>query len=160
MKIVNIIIVNCLTINFIFNLTNKYINIAITNAVVIAFPVFILVSILSPRDASNVPVFAAVTSKYTKLLFIYSKNFINNGARAIATPPKHSLIKLSLASFFFAVLVPAFIILYDRIKTAIKIKVPEIIAKTLYQFIVLFHNSLVKGDKLSLFCLLLKISSS
>ena len=47
-NIVNIIIVNCLTINLIFNLTNKYINIAITKAVAIAFPVEIDVSILSP----------------------------------------------------------------------------------------------------------------
>lgn len=83
------IIVNCLTINFIFNLTKRYMNIAITNAVVIAFPVFILVSILSPSDASNVPVFAAVTRRYTRLLFINSRNLMNKGASAIATPPKH-----------------------------------------------------------------------
>lgn len=62
-NIVNIIIVNCLTINFIFSFTKRYMNIAITKAVVIAFPVFILVSILSPRLASNVPVFAAVTRR-------------------------------------------------------------------------------------------------
>ena len=39
-NIVKIIIVNCLTINLIFNFTNKYINIEITNAVVIALPVY------------------------------------------------------------------------------------------------------------------------
>ena len=69
-KIVNIIIVNCLTINLIFSFTNKYINIAITSAVEMAFPVFILVSILFPSVASSAPVFAAVTNKYTRLLFI------------------------------------------------------------------------------------------
>lgn len=159
-NIVNIIIVNCLTINFIFSFTKRYMNIAITKAVVIAFPVFILVSILSPRLASNVPVFAAVTRRWTKLLFINSKNFIKSGANAMATPPKHNLVRLSFASFFLAIFIPAHIILYDNIKTAIKIKLPEMIANTLYQFIVLFHNSEVNGDKLSLLCLLLKISSS
>lgn len=108
---VKIIIVNCLTINLIFNFTNKYINIAITNAVVIAFPVFIDVSILFPSEPSKVPLFAAVTNKCTKLLFKNNKNLTNIGAKAIATPPKHSLVRLSFASFFFAVFIPATIIL-------------------------------------------------
>lgn len=60
-NIVKIIIVNCLTINLIFNFTNKYINIEITNAVVIALPVFIDVSILFPRLLPSVPEFDAVT---------------------------------------------------------------------------------------------------
>ena len=153
-------IVNCLIINLIFNFTKRYINIAITSAVVIAFPVFIEVSILSPSLASNVPLLAAVTSKFTKLLFKNSKNLINNGASAIAIPPKHSLIRLSFASFLLLLFIPAFIILYAKMNTAIKIRIPEIIANILYQFIVLFHNSVVNGDKLSLLCLLLNINSS
>lgn len=159
-NMVNMITVNCLTINLIFNFTKRYMNIAITKAVVIALPVLMEVSILSPRLASNVPVLAAVTNRYTKLLLTYSKNLINKGAIAIATPPKHSLIKLSFASFFFAVFIPAFIILYDRINTAIKIRQPLIIANTLYQFIVLSQSSCVKGDKASLLCRLLNINSS
>lgn len=107
---VNIIIVNCLTINFIFNFTNKYINIAITKAVVIALPVFILVSILFPSKPSREPL-ANVTNKCTKLLLRNNKNLINNGANAIATPPKHNLVRLSFASFFLAVFIPAHIIL-------------------------------------------------
>lgn len=79
---------NCLTINFIFNFTNKYINIAITNAVVIAFPVFIDASILSPSVPSSDPVFPAVTNKCTRLLFKNSKNRINRGESAIVIPPK------------------------------------------------------------------------
>lgn len=62
-NIVKIIIVNSLTINFIFNFTNKYINIDITNAVVIAFPVFILENILFPKKFSNEPLFIAVVNK-------------------------------------------------------------------------------------------------
>ena len=110
-NIVNMIIVNCLTINFIFSFTKRYMNIAITRAVVIAFPVFILVSILLPRVASNVPVFAAVTRRCTKLLFINNKNFIKSGANAMAIPPKHNLVRLSFASFFLDVFIPATIIL-------------------------------------------------
>lgn len=53
-----------------------------------AFPVLILVSILFPSELSKVPLLAAVTNKCTKLLFINNKNLINNGAKAIATPPK------------------------------------------------------------------------
>lgn len=109
-NIVKIIIVNCLTINFIFSFTNRYINIAITSAVVIAFPVLILVSILFPSRPSREP-FANVTNKCTKLLLMNSKNLINKGAKAIATPPKHNLVRLSFASFFLAVFIPATIIL-------------------------------------------------
>jgi hypothetical protein len=61
-NIVNTIIVNCLTMNFIFNLTKRYINIAITNAVVIAFPVFIDVNIPFPNKSFNEPL-AAVTNR-------------------------------------------------------------------------------------------------
>ena len=110
-NIVKIIIVNCLIINLIFSFTNKYINIAITKAVVIAFPVLMEVSILFPSEPSKVPLLLAVTNKCTKLLFINNKNLINKGAKAIATPPKHSLVRLSFASFFFAVFIPATIIL-------------------------------------------------
>lgn len=76
-------------------------NIAITKAVVIAFPVLIDVNILSPRLASRVPLLEAVTRRCTKLLFINSKNFIKSGANAMAIPPKHNLVRLSFASFFF-----------------------------------------------------------
>ena len=134
-------------------------NIAITSAVVIAFPVFIDVSILFPSNPSNEPC-AAVTNKCTRLLFINNKNLINIGASAINTPPNKSLIKLSLASFFLAVFIPAIIILYAKINTAIKIKLPDITPKILYHCIVLVHNSLVNGDKLSLSALLLKIRAS
>ena len=108
---VKIIIVNCLTINLILSFTNKYINIAITKAVVIAFPVLILVSILFPSNPSSVPEFVLVTNKCTKLLFINNKNRINKGANVIAIPPNKSLIKLSFASFFLAIFRPALMIL-------------------------------------------------
>lgn len=120
-------IVNCLTINFIFSFTNKYINIEITRAVEIAFPVLILVNMLVPKLESSAPVFDAVTNKYIRLLLMYNKNLINRGARTIAIPPKHNLIRFSFASFFFDVFIPALIILKDRIITAISIKVPDII---------------------------------
>lgn len=45
-------------------------------------------------------------------------------------------------------------------KTAIKIKLPEMMANTLYQSIVLFQSSVVKGDKLSFELLLLNINVS
>ena len=61
---------------------------AITKAVVIAFPVLILVSILFPSEPSNVPLLEVVTNKCTKLLFINNKNLIKRGATAIETPPK------------------------------------------------------------------------
>ena len=110
-NIVNMIIVNCLTINFIFSFTNKYINIAITRAVAIAFPVEMDVSILSPNLSPKLALFEAFNNRYTILLFKNNINRINIGARAIATPPKQSLIKLSFASFFLAVFIPATIIL-------------------------------------------------
>ena len=78
--------------NFIFNLTKRQINIAITKAVVIALPVLILDNILFPKNPSKEPLFAAVTSKCTILLFINNKNLINNGAKAIATPPNNNQI--------------------------------------------------------------------
>mgnify|MGYP006939920993 CR=1 FL=1 len=84
---VNIINTNCLTINCIFNFINKYINIAITIAVVIAFPVFIDDIIPSPSNPSSEE-FAFTTNKVTNELFTNNKNFINNGASAIASPPQ------------------------------------------------------------------------
>ena len=58
------------------------------------------VSILFPSEPSKVPLLLAVTNKCTKLLFINNKNLINKGAKAIAIPPKHNLVRLSFASFF------------------------------------------------------------
>lgn len=86
-------------------------NIAITNAVVIAFPVLMEVSILFPKVFSSVPLLAAVTSKCTRLLLINNKNLIKRGASAIAIPPNTKRIKLSFASFFLAIFIPALIIL-------------------------------------------------
>lgn len=85
-KTVNTIKMNCLTINCIFNLINKNINIEMTIAVVIAFPVLIDVIILSPNRPFKEE-FALTTNKLTRELFINSKNLINSGARAIAKPP-------------------------------------------------------------------------
>ena len=53
---------------------------AITKAVVMALPVVILVSIEFPSKLSRFPD-DAVTNTCTKLLFIKSKNLINNGAQ-------------------------------------------------------------------------------
>ena len=92
--------------NFIFNLTKRYINIAITNAVVIALPVFIEDNIPFPKSPSNEPLLAVI-NKCTRLLFKNNKNLINKGANAIANPPNNNRIKLSLASFFLAVFIPS-----------------------------------------------------
>ena len=85
-KTVNIISTNCLTINCIFSFINKYMNIAITMAVVIAFPVLIDVIMLSPSNPSSEE-FALTTNKLTNELFTNSKNLTKSGARAIAKPP-------------------------------------------------------------------------
>lgn len=61
-------------------------NIAITIAVVIAFPVFIDVIILSPSRPSN-DEFAFITNRLTSELFTNNKNLTNSGAKAIARPP-------------------------------------------------------------------------
>ena len=115
--------------NFIFSFTNKYINIEITIAVEIAFPVFMLANILVPRLASSNPAFEAVTNKYTRLLFIYNKNLMNRGARKIKIQPKVNLIRFSFISFFLDVFIPTCIILKDKIITAISIRVPDIMLK-------------------------------
>lgn len=97
--------------NLIFNFTNKYINIEITRAVAMAFPVEIDVNILSPKWSAKFPLSVAVISQCTKLLFMNNKSLINIGARAIEAQPKHKRIKLSFASFFIEVFIPAIIIL-------------------------------------------------
>ena len=84
---VNIINTNCLTINCIFSLINRYINIEITIAVVMALPVRIDVIILSPSNPSSEE-FAFTTNKLTSELFTNNKNFTNSGAKAIARPPQ------------------------------------------------------------------------
>lgn len=52
------------------------------------FRVLIEVNILFPKELSNVPLFAALTRRCTRLLFIKSKNRINSGAKAIDIPPE------------------------------------------------------------------------
>lgn len=74
--------------NFILSFTNKYINILITSAVAIAFPVLILDSISLPNSPS-IPPLLAFSKIFINELFINNKNLTKNGASAIATPPKH-----------------------------------------------------------------------
>lgn len=72
----------------------------------------------------------------------------------------NSLIKLSFASVFLAVLLPAIIILYDSIMTAMSIKIPATLANILYQVIVFDHSSSVNGATELASTPLLKINSS
>ena len=145
-NIVKTIKVNCLIINFIFIFTNKYANIAITIAVAIAFPVFMLVSREFPSKSSKLPCVLA-TSKLTSELFNNSINFTNIGAIQIAAAPKNSLNKLSFASTLLSSLIPATIIFQDKTTIAIKIGPPIIPAILQYQVIIKSQFSCVNGDK-------------
>ena len=159
MNIVNTIIVNSLIINFIFNFTNKYINILITSAVVIAFPVSMLDNIPLPSKSSKPPL-VAFTRALTKVLLISNKNLTKKGASAIATPPNNNRNKLSLASFLLDMLLPDIITLYESITTAISISVPDKAANILYQRKTLAQVMKLKGARSSFNELLLNIKLS
>jgi len=87
-NMVNTIKVNSLTINLIFNLTKIYINILITRAVAIQFPVDMLDKNSFPNKLFTLFPFIIETKRLTKDSFKKNRNFIKIGATAIATPPK------------------------------------------------------------------------
>ena len=71
-----------------FNLTNRYANIAITIAVAIAFPVLISDKYALPICESNDPMDELLNNTVTIELFKNSKNLTKSGAVAIAIAPK------------------------------------------------------------------------